>query len=402
MNLKGLRCAALFSKREIKMDFFRLTADIDLDAIAFNIQQIRERIEPKTQLLAIVKADGYGHGALECAKVCLYNGANQLAVATCDEGVQLRDNSIRVPVLILGNTVNAQLEAIIKNRLTQTVYSYDMAKALSETGERVGKKALVHLKIDTGMGRIGFSPDESSFEEIEKIFALPYIEVTGIFTHFSTADEADKSFTIEQYKKFRYMTDGLEARGHKGLIRHCANSGAILDMPEYQLDMVRAGVIIYGLYPSDEVTKSIELHPAMSVRTQVSFVKKVPAGTSIGYGRKYITDKPEVIATLPIGYADGYPRVLSNKGRVIVNGHYAPIRGDVCMDQMMIDVTDIPGVEMGTPVTVMGKADGLEISAEEIAKLSGTINYEIVCNYSKRVPRAYYKNGELEFTVKSI
>lgn len=374
---------------------YRLIAEINLDAIGNNIREIRTKIEPKTQLLAIVKADAYGHGALETAKVCLYNGANQLAVATCDEGVALRQSSIQVPILILGNTVEDQFDELIQNRLTQEVCSYDVAYRLSKAAERLNTKALIHIKIDTGMGRIGFEPTEQSLEQIDRIFDLPYIEVTGVFTHFATADEADKSFTKEQYKRFRFMTDGMEKRGHKGLIRHCANSGAILDMPEYQLDMVRAGIIIYGLFPSTEVRTDINLIPAMSLRTEISYLKEVGSGVSIGYGRTYFTDKQTRVATIPIGYADGYSRLMSNRGRVIVNGHYAPIIGNVCMDQTMIDVTDVPDVKIGDTVTVMGKADGLEITAEELGELQHTINYEVVCNVGKRVPRAYYKNKEL-------
>lgn len=383
-------------------DSYRLVAEIDLDAIGSNIRQIRTRIEPKTQLLAIVKADAYGHGALEVAKVCLYNGANQLAVATCDEGAALRESSIQVPILILGNTVDSQLELLIKNRLTQEICSYESAVRLSEAAQRLGMQALCHIKIDTGMGRIGFEPTEQSLEEIDRVFSLPNLVVTGVFTHFATADEKDKSFTQEQYRRFRYMTDSMEQRGHKGLIRHCANSGAILDLPEYQLDMVRAGIIIYGLFPSREVSTDIKLTPAMSLKTQVSYLKEVAEGTSIGYGRTYIAKRQTRVATIPIGYADGYSRHFSNKGRVIINGQYAPIIGNVCMDQAMVDVTDIKGVRLGSTVTVMGRDGDSVISAEELADIQGTINYEVVCNVGKRVPRAYFKNNELLYTVKNI
>ena len=384
------------------MEYFRLIANIDLDAIANNIRQIRTKIKPETKLLAIVKADAYGHGALEVARVSLYNGADQLAVATCDEGVSLRESSIGVPILILGNTVDAQLDKLIKNKLTQTVYSYTTAKKISDAAVRLGMPAFVHIKVDTGMGRIGLKSDEKGLDETDAIFSLPMLNVTGVFTHFATADEADKTFTHEQYRRFRFMTDGMEARGHKGLIRHCANSGAILDMPEYQLDMVRAGIIIYGLFPSDAVNKNINLIPAMNVHTQVSFVKTVSGGTPIGYGRNYYTSGKTKIATIPIGYADGYPRLLSNKGKVIVNGEYANIVGNICMDQAMIDVTHLPDIKEGDDVIILGKSGLKSVTAEQIAQLAQTINYEIVCNFSKRVPRAYYKNGECIYTVKSI
>ena len=383
-------------------EYHRLVAEINLDAIGENIRNIRTQIEPKTQLLAIVKADAYGHGALEVSRVCLYNGANQLAVATCDEGVALRESSIQVPILILGNTVEAEMEAMIKNRLTQAVFDYDIAKKISETAQRLNMTALVHIKIDTGMHRIGFAPTEENLDEIDKIFELPNIEVTGIFTHFATADEKDKTYTREQFEKFKFMTDGVEARGHKGLIRHCANSGAILDMPELQMDMVRAGIIIYGLYPSTEVSTDVKLDPAMSVKTQVSYVKYLEAGESVGYGRTYFTDKRTKIATIPIGYADGYSRRLSNKGRVIINGEYCNIVGNVCMDQCMVDVTNVPDIKVGDEVVIMGKSGDKEVSCEEIANTVGTINYEIVCNVGKRVPRAFVKNGQVVYTVKAI
>lgn len=382
--------------------YHRAVAEIDLDAIGFNIRQIKSRLKPETRLMAVVKADAYGHGAVEASKICLYNGAEQLAVATCDEGVELRQSSIQVPVIILGNTVESQLETVISNSLTQTVFCYDTAKAISDAAVRLGKKALVHIKIDTGMGRIGFLPSEESLNTIEEIFRLPNIDVTGIFTHFATADEADKTFTLEQYKKFRFMTDSLEKRGHTGLVRHCSNSAAILDMPQLQLDMARAGIIIYGMYPSSQVSEDLALKPAMKLKSQISYVKEVNADTSIGYGRTYFTDKKTKVATVPVGYADGYSRKCSNKSRVIVKGQYAPVIGNVCMDQMMIDVTYIENVKIGDSVTLMGKEGNLSVSAEELADIQGTINYEIVCNVGKRVPRVFIRNGEIINTKKTV
>ncbi len=380
-------------------EYHRLLAEIDLDAIAHNIREIKKTLGG-SGLLAVVKADAYGHGAEEVSKVCLYNGADELAVATCDEGVQIRQWSIRVPVLILGNTVEGQLETVINNSLTQTVFSLETARRLSDIAQSLGKQAYVHIKVDTGMSRIGFQPTDECIDEMEKIFALPNVNVTGVFTHFATADEKDKAFTYEQYKKFRYVTDELNRRGHKDFIRHCANSGAILDMPELRLDMVRAGIIIYGLYPSGEVKHTIELKPAMSLKSQVSFVKELGENVSIGYGRTYFTDKKTRLATIPIGYADGYSRRLSNKARVIIRGHYAPVRGNVCMDQMMADITAIPDVCEGDSVIIMGSDGKNTVSCEELAELSGTINYEIVCNVGKRVPRVYIKRGEIISTHK--
>ena len=382
--------------------YHRVVAEIDLDAIGSNTANIKARLRPETKLLAVVKADAYGHGAVEVSKVCLFNGAEQLAVATCDEGVELRQSSIQVPVIILGNTVEAQLETVINNSLTQTVFCYDTAKRISDCAVRLGKKALVHIKIDTGMGRIGFLPNEESLDIIDSIFELPNLEITGVFTHFATADEKSKDFTLDQYRKFRFMTDSMEKRGHTGLIRHCGNSAAILDMPELQMDMVRAGIIIYGMYPSDQVTESISLKPAIRLRSCISYVKEVAPDVSIGYGRTYFTNKVTKVATVPVGYADGYSRKCSNKARVIIKGHYAPVIGNVCMDQLMIDVTDIEKVGIGDDVIIMGQEKGLSVSAEELAKIQGTINYEIVCNVGKRVPRVFIRNGEIINTKKTV
>ncbi len=376
-------------------EHYRLAAYINLDAIGHNIREIRKRIEPKTQLLAIVKADAYGHGSLEVSRVCLYNGANQLGIATCDEGIALRQASITVPMLILGNTVDSQLKDVVDYRLTQAVFDFELAQKLSDTAVMYNKTALVHIKVDSGMGRIGFEPTEESLDIIDKIFALPGIQVTGVFTHFATADEKNKDFTMEQYKKFRFITDGIEARGHKGLIRHCANSGAILDCPELQLDMVRSGIITYGMFPSDEVSMDISLEPAMEWKSQVSYVKTVDEGVSIGYGRTYFTDKKTKVATIPVGYADGYSRSLSNRGRVLINGKFANVIGNICMDQMMVDVTDIEGVSAGSEVVLMGKQGENQITAEELAKTENTINYEVVCNVGKRVPRVFIRNDEI-------
>ena len=381
-------------------EYHRLLAEIDLDAIGNNIREIRKRIKAETKLMAVVKADAYGHGAEEVSKVCLYNGADQLAVATCDEGVQIRQWSIQVPVLILGNTVEGQLETVINYSLTQAVFRYETAKLMSDIAVKLGKTALVHIKIDTGMSRIGFMPTDESIDEIEKIFRLPNLKVTGIFTQFATADEKDKTFTRVQYKKFRYVTDRLNEMGYTGFIRHCANSGAILDMPELQLDMVRAGIIIYGMYPSDQVTHTVNLKPTMSLKSQISYVKDLEKNVSVGYGRTYFTTHKTKVATIPIGYADGYSRAFSNKSRVIVKGKYAPVIGNVCMDQMMIDVSHIPDAEAGDSVIIMGSDGKNTVSAEELAEIAGTINYEIVCNVGKRVPRVYIKNGEIINTKK--
>lgn len=381
-------------------EYHRLLAEINLDSIAKNVRAIKERLDEKTKLLAVVKADAYGHGAEEVSKVCLFNGADELAVATCDEGVQIRNCSIKVPILILGNTVLGQIETVINYELTQTVFSFERAKIMSEIARKIGKTAYVQIKIDTGMSRIGFLPNDDEILEIKKIFELPNIKVTGVFTHFATADEKDKSFTLEQFRRFEYVTKKLNEMGYTDFDRHCANSGTILDLKEFQMDMVRAGIIIYGMYPSEEVRKEVKLYPAMSLKTQISYVKELEKGVSIGYGRTYFTKRKTKVATIPIGYADGYFRAFSNKAKVIVNGEFAKVIGNVCMDQTMIDVTDIKDVKEGDCVIVMGKENEKQVLAEDLAKIAGTINYEIVCNVGKRVPRVYIKNGEIINTKK--
>ncbi len=382
------------------IEYQRVIAEINLDNIAYNIKQIKSIVNKDTKIMAIVKADGYGHGAVETAKTCLYNGADFLGTAMSDEGVELRKNNIFVPILILGYTIDSKLEEVVEYELTQTIFSFETAKKLSETAKRLGKTAYIHIKLDTGMGRIGFKPNDETIKTIVDISKLDNIKITGLFTHFATADEKDKSFTVLQFNRFKYVSDKLKELGFKDIICHVSNSGAILDMPELNLDMVRAGIIIYGLYPSDEVKKIIDLKPAMSIKTHVSFVKQTEENTSISYARSYFTDKKTKIATIPVGYADGYSRLLSNKARVIINGCYAKQVGNICMDQFMTDVTEIENVKENDEVILMGKYNDLEITAEELASVQGTINYEFICGVGKRVPRVYIKNGEILKTLK--
>ena len=383
-------------------EYQRVIAEINLDNIANNVREVRKRIGEETKLLAVVKADAYGHGAVEVSKVALYNGANWLGVATCDEGIQLRKHSIFVPVLLLGYTPEARVDEVILNGLTQTIFSYEMAKEFSDAGVKLNKTVDVHIKIDSGMGRIGFMPSEESIQTIYEISKLPNINITGIYTHFATADEKDKTFTFEQYKRFTYMTENVEKRINKKIIKHAANSGAILDLPDLKLDMVREGIILYGLYPSTEVEKNLNLKPCMSIKTNVSFVKTVPEGTSIGYGRTYFTTKETVVATIPVGYADGYSRTMSNKAFVIIQGKKAPVIGNVWMDQFMVDISDIDDVKAGDTVILMGKDGDVSITADDIAEIQGTISYEVLCNVGKRVPRVYIRNGESLKTINYI
>ncbi|MCD8239449.1 MAG: alanine racemase [Clostridiales bacterium] len=378
-------------------EYQRVAAFIDLDRLAANIRNIKKAVGDR-KVLAVVKADAYGHGAVETAKVCLFNGAEYLAVANSDEGLSLRKNNIMEPVLILGYTVSGNLRAVIENDITQTVFSYEMAEEISQAAVSLGKVCRVHIKIDSGMGRLGFLPSEESIEEIIKISKMKGIFVEGIFTHFAEADSADKSYTEVQAKRFKYMCGGLEERGLK-LLKHCANSAAILDLPNLRLDMVRAGIILYGYYPSDEVKKTIEIKPVMSLKTHISYVKKLKAGSFISYGRTYAVKEDMTVATVPVGYADGYMRAFSNKASVIVKGKAAPVVGRVCMDQFMIDISRIPGVEMGDEVILLGEDKGLSIDADMLAELGGTISYEILCAVGKRVPRVYIKDGKAIKTV---
>ena len=378
------------------LNYERVVAEINLDNIAKNMQNIRKAINENTKIMAIVKADGYGHGCIEVAKTCLYNGANWLGVAIFEEAMELRENNICEPILILGNTIKNKFEQLIKNEITQTVFSFEMAKNLSDIGKKLKKDALIHIKIDTGMSRLGFLPTKKDILEIIKISKLPYIKITGIFTHFATSDEKDKNFSNEQFEKYMYVVNKLEENGVKNLIKHISNSGAILDLHNYNLDMVRAGIIIYGMYPSNEVCKNnIKLYPAMSIKTYISYIKEIEENTSVSYCRTYFTKAKTKIATIPVGYADGYARIMSNKAKVILNGQYANVVGNICMDQFMIDISHIKNAKVGDEVILMGEQKGISISAEDLANLQNTINYEIVCTIGKRIPRVFTKNGKI-------
>lgn len=381
------------------IQYERVIAEVNLDNIAHNIKQICNKTKNDTKIMAIVKADAYGHGALEVAKTCLYNGASWLGVATSDEAVYLRKNNIFEPILILSYTIQSKFEDIINYNLTQTIYCYEIAKELSKVATKLKKTVDVHIKIDTGMGRLGFFPNSESLKEIIMISKLPFLKITGVYTHFATSDAKNKDFSKEQFNKFKCFLDELKKNGISDIITHSSNSGAILDLEDFYLDMVRAGIIIYGAYPSNEVDTSMNILPAMSLKTHISFIKEVPAGTSVGYNRTYFTDKPTKIATVPVGYADGYSRIMSNKSNVIINGQLAPVIGNICMDQMMLDVTHIKNININDTVILLGEDKNLKISAEDLAVLQGTINYEVFCSIGKRVPRVYIKNGEILKTI---
>lgn len=375
-------------------EYYRVKADINLDAIAQNAEEIKKHLKPGVKLAAVIKADGYGHGAVPVADT-VYELADWFAVSNIEEALELRASGIEKPILTLGYTAPLQLPEAIRNRITLTLCDRESAEEISEAAARIGLTAEVHIKVDTGMGRIGFPAEAGFADQVAGAVKLPNLKATGIYTHFARADEAEKEATDVQFRKFLTFIDSLETQGVAGLLRHAENSAAILSLPEYQLDMVRLGISLYGMYPSSDVMpEGVTIQPAMEIKSHVAFLKTVPAGTSIGYNATYVTAETRRIATVPVGYGDGYPRALSNCGRVLVHGVSVPIVGRVCMDQMMIDVTGVPEVNRGDTVTLMGREGQEVITAEEIGALSHSFHYEMVCNVGKRIPRVYYKKGE--------
>ena len=377
--------------------YSRVCERVDLDAIFYNFQMMKANIKDGVKMIAVIKTDGYGHGAVQIAR--LLEPVDYIwgyAVATLDEAVVLRKNDIKKPILVLGCIFPDQWEAMIENEVRMTTYTVEMAKEVSNLAVKMGKNAYIHIKLDTGMSRLGFQIHEDSVDAIEEISKMPGLKLEGMFTHFAKADEKDKEPTYQQIKLFRKMIDMLEERGVSIPIHHCSNSAGIVDIPEANMDMVRAGITLYGMWPSEDVDKTaISLKPALSLVTHVAYVKELPAGRAISYGGTYVTKEPRMIATIPVGYADGYARGLSNKGAVLIHGRRAPILGRVCMDQFMVDVTDIPDVKNEDEVILIGR-DGDEcITMEEVGGLSGRFNYEFACDLGKRIPRVYIHGGRI-------
>lgn len=368
----------------------RTYAIVDLGAIADNIRAVKACITPDVKIAAVIKTDGYGHGAVEIGKR-LREEVDYFAVATVEEGMQLRRAGLTLPILILGYTMRAEYPDLVRYDIEQTIYSLEDAKELGEVAITMGKKAVIHIALDTGMGRIGFTPDEESARTVKEISKLPGIELKGLFTHFSTADETDKTYTVLQMERYDAFVKMLEACGVEIPLKHVCNSAAIMEFDHHRFQMVRSGIITYGLYPSEEVKKSnLALKPALEWKAHVVHVKTVGPGLGISYGKTYVTDRPWMrIATVNVGYGDGYPRNLSNKGRVLIHGKSAPIIGRVCMDQFMVDVSEIDNVKVEDEVTLIGRDGDEVISVEEAAGLAGTFNYEFVCGINKRVPRIY-------------
>lgn len=375
----------------------RVCAVINLDNIKHNMSVIYEHLGSDTPIMAVIKANGYGHGSIEVAKALestdyIYG----FAVATIEEAVAIRALGIKKPIMILGFVFEDDYEKIVKYNIRPCVSSLDMARKLSACAALQNKNVKIHVKIDTGMHRIGFDCSDNSVEEIALISELPNIEMEGMFTHFSKADESDKNFSTNQFKKFLQMKEALLEKNVEFEVYHCANSAAILDLKDYKLDLVRSGITTYGLWPSDEVNKDLNLKPALSLYSHVSFVKKLKAGEPVSYGGTFLTDKDSVIATIPVGYADGYARSLSNKGFVLIHGKRAKIVGRICMDQFMVDVTDIEGTSIGDEVVLIGRMEDESITIEELGELSGRFNYEFVCDLGERIPRVYIEHGNLK------
>lgn len=384
---------------ESTMNFTRraVWAQIDLDAAAHNMRQIRKHVGPDVKIAAVVKANAYGHGSVELAKTFAENGADCFAVSSLDEAVELRRYAhIDKEIFILGHTDARRTEELLTYDIEPAVFNLKNAEFFSQEAQRLGKTLRAHIAVDTGMSRVGFQVNEFSVSEIKAIAALPNIEIRGMFTHFAVSDIKDKTFTREQYGHFRWMCKRMEEEGIHIALRHCCNSAAALELPEYYCDMVRPGIIMYGCEPSPDVDiKPYDLRPVMSLRCCIAHVKLIDAGATVSYGRHYTAPSRRKIATLPVGYADGYSRILSGKVDVLYHGHRVPQVGAICMDQCMIDVSGEANVHAGDEVVLFGRQGDSFIPIEEIAAACGTINYEIMCNISRRVPRVYMKNGKV-------
>ena len=376
--------------------YSRVYATVNLDAVASNMRSMRDNLPASTLIMGSVKADGYGHGSVPVAKT-IEPYVFGYAVATIDEGIILRRHGINKTILILGVTHESRYEDLLRYDIRTAMFQYEKAKKLSDLALKQGKKAVVHLALDTGMSRIGMKADREHAKEAAAIAALEGIEVEGLFTHFARADETDKSAYEEQYRRYKEFLGYLEELGVKIPIRHCSNSAGIVESLESNhMDMVRAGIAIYGMYPSDEVDhNSVKLTPAMEIKSCITYIKEIEAGTAVSYGGTFVADHTMKVATIPVGYGDGYVRSLSGKGEVLIHGKRAVILGRICMDQFMVDVTDIPDVQEDDEVTLLGR-DGAEcITMEELAEKSGGFHYEMICDIGKRIPRVYLKDGKV-------
>lgn len=372
--------------------------EVNLDAIADNMEKMKDHLKTDTKMIAVVKTDGYGHGSVPISKALESKDFMfGFAVATAEEAFELRKEGISKPIIILGYTFPYCYKELITKDIRPTVFKKDMADEISKLAFELKQTVKVHIKVDTGMSRIGIRPDDEGLEFVKYVSELPGIKVEGMFTHFAKADESDKEATYEQLRKFNSFYDRIEKELKLNIpVRHCSNSAGIIDIPEANLDCVRAGITMYGLHPSDEVDiNKFKLTPALSLFSKIVYIKEIPDGTPISYGGTFVSDKKMRVATVPVGYGDGYPRSLSNKGYVLIRGKKSPILGRVCMDQMMVDVTDIPEACEYDKVTLIGRDKDEEITADFLGELSGRFNYELVCDISNRLPRAYVKDGKI-------
>ena len=368
-------------------------AEINLSNFDYNIKRIKEKAQGK-ELIGVIKADAYGHGSVKCAEILRENGVKTFAIATLQEAIVLREAGAKEDIIMLGLTPDMYADTIVKYDITPVVCDSNNAKAFSDAAKAAGKTVRGLIAVDTGMGRIGYLADDTDFaiEDVKKIEALSNFEIKGMFSHMSTADAADKTYSHQQEAKYNKFYEALTASGIKIPFRTLANSASIMELPSVYFDAVRPGIILYGCYPSDEVDKNqLSLKPVMSIKANIVHLKDVPADFSVGYGRKYISEKPAKIATLALGYADGYPRPYSPNAKVIVNGVVCKVAGNICMDQCMVDVTDVPNVKVGDEVIVMGSDGTNSVTADDIANATGTINYEICCAFGQRLPKVYVK-----------
>ncbi len=379
----------------------RVCAYVDLNAIKSNLESIKQNIAEDTKILAVIKCDGYGHGAVQIARELeqipyIYG----YATATEEESHILRQCGMKKPIVILGYTFPDSYERIVRENIRPTVFRRDQAKQISDAAVSAGRKVKVHIKVDTGMSRIGITPDEEGISFVKYVMELPGLEVEGIFTHFATADEEEKEPTLRQLQSFcDFCNRAEEECGCKIPLHHCSNSAGLIEFPQANMNLVRAGIILYGLWPSDVVAKDkVQLTPVMTLKSHIVYVKEIEEGTPVSYGGTYVAPDKRKIATIPVGYGDGYPRGLSGKGFVLVHGKKAPIVGRVCMDQFMVDVTDIDAVKEGDEVTLIGIDKEEQLSMEYLGDLSGRFNYELACGLAKRIPRVFVKDGEVEGT----
>lgn len=378
-------------------NYSRVCARIDLEAIEYNMDRMKDNLEDGVKIISVIKSDGYGHGALQIArfleeKEYIWG----YALAALDEAVVLKKGGIKKPLLVLGCIFPEQWEEMLEYEIRMTVYTEESARRVSELASKIGKKAYIHIKLDTGMARLGFPVCTDSVERIVSIGRLPNLVIEGMYTHFAKADETEKEFTEKQLKDYLWMKKELADRGVTVTYHHCSNSAGIIDVKEANMDLVRAGIATYGLYPSEEVKKEkVPLKPAMELLSHVTHVKWVEKGTPVSYGGTFTTDRRTKIATIPVGYGDGYPRSLSNQGYVLIHGKKAPILGRVCMDQFMVDVTEIEDVRFGDKAVLIGEDEGERITVEELSRLSGRFNYEFICSFGKRVPREYLCQGKV-------